>query len=207
MSSENTAAPQAHKPNASGGALDRYFKITERGSSISAEIRGGLAAFFAMSYIVVLNPLVIGTGADSAGNILGVPQVAAVTALVAGVMTILMGVIAKQPFAMAAGLGVNALLASTIATTPGLTWADIMGLVIIAGLIMTVLVLTGFRTAVFEAVPESLKTAIVAGIGFFIAFIGLVDSGIIRRMPDPHWRGGFYRAVYHPRGYFPYRQR
>ena len=184
MSSENTAAPQAHKPNASGGALDRYFKITERGSSISAEIRGGLAAFFAMSYIVVLNPLVIGTGADSAGNTLGVPQVAAVTALVAGVMTILMGVIAKQPFAMAAGLGVNALLASTIATTPGLTWADIMGLVIIAGLIMTVLVLTGFRTAVFEAVPESLKTAIVAGIGFFIAFIGLVDSGIIRRMPD-----------------------
>ena len=184
MSSENTAAPQAHKPNASGGALDRYFKITERGSSISAEIRGGLAAFFAMSYIVVLNPLVIGTGADSAGNTLGVPQVAAVTALVAGVMTILMGVIARQPFAMAAGLGVNALLASTIATTPGLTWADIMGLVIIAGLIMTVLVLTGFRTAVFEAVPESLKTAIVVGIGFFIAFIGLVDSGIIRRMPD-----------------------
>ena len=171
MSSENTAAPQAHKPNASGGALDRYFKITERGSSISAEIRGGLAAFFAMSYIVVLNPLVIGTGADSAGNILGVPQVAAVTALVAGVMTILMGVIAKQPFAMAAGLGVNALLASTIATTPGLTWADIMGLVIIAGLIMTVLVLTGFRTAVFEAVPESLKTAIVAGIGLSLIHI------------------------------------
>ena len=114
-------------------------------------------AFFAMSYIVVLNPLVIGTGADSAGNTLGVPQVAAVTALVAGVMTILMGVIAKQPFAMAAGLGVNALLASTIATTPGLTWADIMGLVIIAGLIMTVLVLTGFRTAVFEASPRASK--------------------------------------------------
>lgn len=106
------------------------------------------------------------------------------TALVAGVMTILMGVIAKQPFAMAAGLGVNALLASTIATTPNLTWADIMGLVVLAGLIMTVLVLTGFRTAVFEAVPESLKTAIVVGIGFFISFIGLVDSGIIRRMPD-----------------------
>ena len=99
-------------------------------------------------------------------------------------MTILMGVIARQPFAMAAGLGVNALLASTIATTPNLTWADIMGLVVLAGLIATVLVLTGFRTAVFEAVPESLKTAIVVGIGFFISFIGLVDSGIIRRMPD-----------------------
>ena len=166
------------------GALDRYFKISERGSSIAAELRGGLAAFFAMSYIVVLNPLVIGTGADASERTLGIAPVAAVTALVAGVMTILMGVIAKQPFAMAAGLGVNALLASTIATTPNLTWADIMGLVVLAGLIMTVLVLTGFRTAVFEAVPESLKTAIVVGIGFFISFIGLVDSGIIRRMPD-----------------------
>ena len=82
MSSENTAAPQAHKPKASGGALDRYFKITERGSSISAEIRGGLAAFFAMSYIVVLNPLVIGTGGRLGGKYPWLPQVAAVTALV-----------------------------------------------------------------------------------------------------------------------------
>ena len=172
------------KAAAPTSALDRYFKISERGSSIAAEFRGGLAAFFAMSYIVVLSPLIIGTGADASERILGIAPVAAVTALVAGVMTILMGVIAKQPFAMAAGLGVNALLASTIATTPNLTWADIMGLVVLAGLIMTVLVLTGFRTAVFEAVPESLKTAIVVGIGFFISFIGLVDSGIIRRMPD-----------------------
>ena len=175
---------EPQKAAAPTSALDRYFKISERGSSIAAEFRGGLAAFFAMSYIVVLNPLIIGTGADASERTLGIAPVAAVTALVAGVMTILMGVIAKQPFAMAAGLGVNALLASTIATTPNLTWADIMGLVVLAGLIMTVLVLTGFRTAVFEAVPESLKTAIVVGIGFFISFIGLVDSGIIRRMPD-----------------------
>ena len=175
---------EPQKATAPTSALDRYFKISERGSSIAAEFRGGLAAFFAMSYIVVLNPLVIGLGKDASERTLGIAPVAAVTALVAGVMTILMGVIAKQPFAMAAGLGVNALLASTIATTPNLTWADIMGLVVLAGLIMTVLVLTGFRTAVFEAVPESLKTAIVVGIGFFISFIGLVDSGIIRRMPD-----------------------
>ena len=175
---------EPQKAAAPTSALDRYFKISERGSSIAAEFRGGLAAFFAMSYIVVLNPLVIGLGKDASERTLGIAPAAAVTALVAGVMTILMGVIAKQPFAMAAGLGVNALLASTIATTPNLTWADIMGLVVLAGLIMTVLVLTGFRTAVFEAVPESLKTAIVVGIGFFISFIGLVDSGIIRRMPD-----------------------
>ena len=183
MSSENTAAPQTPKAEAKG-ALDRYFKITERGSSIAAEFRGGLATFFAMSYIVVLNPLIIGLGKDASGNALGVPQVAAMTALVAGVMTILMGVVAKQPFAMAAGLGVNALLATTIASTPGLTWPAIMGLVVWAGVLMTILVLTGFRTAVFNAVPESLKVAIVVGIGFFIAFIGLVNAGIIRRMPD-----------------------
>ena len=183
MSSENTAAPQNPKAEAKG-ALDRYFKITERGSTIAAEFRGGLATFFAMSYIVVLNPLIIGLGKDASGNALGVPQVAAMTALVAGVMTILMGVVAKQPFAMAAGLGVNALLATTIASTPGLTWPAIMGLVVWAGVLMTILVLTGFRTAVFNAVPESLKVAIVVGIGFFIAFIGLVNAGIIRRMPD-----------------------
>ena len=123
MSSENTAAPQNPKAEAKG-ALDRYFKITERGSTIAAEFRGGLATFFAMSYIVVLNPLIIGLGKDASERTLGIAPVAAVTALVAGVMTILMGVIAKQPFAMAAGLGVNALLASTIATTPNLTWAD-----------------------------------------------------------------------------------
>ncbi len=181
MSSENTAAPQTPKPSSSGGALDRYFNITERGSTISTEIRGGLATFFAMSYIVVLNPLILGLTPDSSGRSLGVPQVAAMTALVAGVMTILLGVYAKHPFAMAAGLGVNALLATTIATTPNLTWPQIMGLVVWAGVLMTALVLTGFRTAVFDAVPESLKTAIVVGIGLFIAFVGLVNAGIIRR--------------------------
>lgn len=171
----------AHKPQ---GALDRFFLISQRGSSVGREIRGGVATFIAMSYIVVLNPLILGYGADSAGNMLGGERVAAVTALVAGVMTILMGVWAKSPFAMATGLGVNAFLAVTIATTPGLTWPEIMGVVIWAGVLMVLLVLTGFRTAVFNAVPASLKTAIVVGIGLFIALIGFVNAGFVRRMPD-----------------------
>lgn len=179
MTSENTAAPRAQL-----SGLDRYFKISERGSTIGSEIRGGFATFFAMSYIVVLNPLILGLGPDSSGNSLGPERVAAVTALIAGLMTILMGLWARQPFAMAAGLGVNALLASTIATTPNLTWPQIMGLVVWAGVVMLILVLTGFRTAVFNAVPQSLKTAIVVGIGMFIALIGLVNAGIVRRMPD-----------------------
>ncbi|MCH6472130.1 NCS2 family permease [Sinomonas terrae] len=167
----------------STSAMDRYFKITERGSSVGREIRGGLATFFALSYIVVLNPLIL-SGADSSGHTLGIPRVAAATALVAGVLTILMGVWAKHPFALATGLGVNAFVAVTIATHPGVTWPDMMGIVVVAGIVMFILVLTGFRTAVFRAVPEGLKTAIVVGIGLFIALIGLVDAGFVRRLPD-----------------------
>ncbi|MGN6404918.1 NCS2 family permease [Sinomonas sp.] len=167
----------------STNAVDRYFKITERGSSVAREIRGGLATFFAMSYIVVLNPLIL-SGADSAGNTLGIPRVAAATALVAGILTVIMGLWAKHPFALATGLGVNAFVAVTIATHPGVTWPDMMGLVMIAGIVMFLLVLTGFRTAVFKAVPEGLKTAIVVGIGVFITLIGLVDAGFVRRIPD-----------------------
>ncbi len=164
-------------------AVDKYFKITERGSNYSREIRGGFATFFAMSYIVVLNPLILG-GADSTGAVLGLERIAAVTAFVAGVLTILMGAWAKHPFALAAGLGVNAFIAVTVATNPGLTWPDVMGLVVLSGVTMFILVLTGFRTAVFRAVPEGLKTAIVVGIGMFIALIGLVNAGFVRRIPD-----------------------
>ncbi|MGO4188173.1 NCS2 family permease [Pseudarthrobacter sp. TAF60_1] len=166
-----------------GSALDRYFKISERGSNFSREIRGGFATFFAMSYIVVLNPLILG-GPDSSGATLGFPAVAAATAFVAGILTILMGAWAKHPFALATGLGVNAFSAVTVATNPGLTWPDMMGLIMLSGITMLILVLTGFRTAVFRAVPDGLKTAIVVGIGLFIALIGLVNAGFVRRIPD-----------------------
>jgi AGZA family xanthine/uracil permease-like MFS transporter len=166
-----------------GSALDRYFKISERGSNLSREIRGGFATFFAMSYIVVLNPLIL-SGPDSSGNTLGFAAVAAVTAFVAGILTILMGAWGRHPFALAAGLGVNAFVAVTVATNPGLTWPDMMGLVVLSGVTMMILVLTGFRTAVFKAVPDGLKTAIVVGIGLFIALIGLVNAGFVRRIPD-----------------------
>lgn len=166
-------------PTASTSALDRYFKISQRGSTLGREIRGGFATFFAMSYIVVLNPLIL-SAADGAGNELGIARVAAATAFVGGVLTIIMGLWAKQPFAVATGLGVNALVAATVAMNPGLGWAEMMGLVVIAGLVMLVLVLTGFRTAVFNAVPAGLKTAIVVGIGFFITLIGLVNAGFTR---------------------------
>lgn len=170
--------------------LDRYFKISERGSTPGREVRGGIVTFFTMAYIVVLNPLIIGSfsagdaGAhkDVVGNILPVPQVAAVTALVAGVLTIIMGLVANYPFAIATGLGINSLVAVTFASQ--MTWPEAMGLVVIEGLIIVLLVFAGVRTAVFNAVPPSLKSAIAVGIGLFICLIGLVDAGFVRRVPD-----------------------
>ncbi|RSM67140.1 MFS transporter [Amycolatopsis sp. WAC 01376] len=170
--------------------LDRFFKISERGSTPGREVRGGIVTFFTMAYIVVLNPLILGSfSADDAGahkdvlgNILPVPQVAAVTALVAGVLTIIMGLVANYPFAIATGLGINSLIAVTFASQ--MTWPEAMGLVVIEGLVIVLLVFAGIRTAVFNAVPPPLKSAIAVGIGLFICLIGLVDAGFVRRVPD-----------------------
>src|SRR5919112_6712646 len=169
-------------PRTPGNGFDRFFEISARRSSLGREIRGGLATFFTMAYIVVLNPLILSAGVDAVGGKLPITAIAAGTALVAGVMTILMGVVARFPLALAAGLGVNALVAYEIA--PQMTWADAMGLVVIEGVLIAVLVLTGLRTAVFRAVPTQLKYAIGVGIGLFLMIIGLVDAGFVRRIPD-----------------------
>jgi adenine/guanine/hypoxanthine permease len=157
--------------------LDRYFEISARRSTVGREVRGGLTTFFTMAYIVVLNPIIL-SGADVSGNTLPFGSVAAVTALVAGVMTILMGVIGRYPFAVATGLGINAIVAAYAATQ--LSWPEIMGLIVLEGLLITLLVVTGFRRAVFGAIPPQLKTAIAVGIGFFLTIIGLADAGVIR---------------------------
>jgi len=167
-------------------AWDRYFHMSERGSNLGTEVRGGVVTFVTMAYIVVLNPLIVGTAKDINGNFPGGGQdigvaialVAAATALVAGIMTIFMGVYGRFPVAIAAGLGLNGFLAFGLA--PYMTWPQAFGLVVIEGFIVLLLVLTGFRTAVFHAVPDSLKYSIGAGIGLFIALIGLVDAGVVR---------------------------
>jgi len=165
--------------------LDSYFKISERGSTVAQEVRGGVVTFFTMAYIVALNPLIIGLAKYADGKYIGggdapnLALVAAMTALMAGILTILMGVLGNYPLALATGLGLNTFVAVSIASQ--MSWADAMGLVVIEGLIITVLVLTGFRGAVFRAVPGQLKIAISVGIGLFIALIGLVDAGFVRR--------------------------
>src|SRR4051812_8476385 len=191
-------APRASAPTRPLGPVDSYFQITARGSTVGREVRGGLVTFFTMAYIVALNPLIIGTAPDGAGNLLGglpykdaagqgisanvghaITLVAGATALVAGLATIAMGVIGRFPLGIATGLGLNALLAFTIA--PQMTWPQAMGLVVIEGVVIALLVMTGFRTAVFRAVPPTMRAAISVGIGLFISFAGLVDAGVIRK--------------------------
>jgi adenine/guanine/hypoxanthine permease len=124
------------------GGVDKFFKISERGSTVGREVRGGVVTFFTMAYIIVLNPLILGFVKDGDGQFLGggaapdLPMIAAGTALVAGLLTILMGVVANFPLALAAGLGLNAFVAFSIAS--GMSWADAMGLVVLEGLIILV---------------------------------------------------------------------
>ncbi|KOT28122.1 MFS transporter [Streptomyces caelestis] len=186
MSPSATAkAPTPEQPGsgaASGGALDRYFRISERGSTLSREIRGGFATFFAMAYIVVLNPIILGSAKDMYGHQLDNAQLVTATALTAAFTTLLMGVIGNVPIALAAGLGVNSVVALQLA--PRMSWPDAMGMVVLAGFVVMILVATGLRERVMNAVPYGLRKAIAIGIGLFILLIGLVDSGFVTRMPD-----------------------
>lgn len=183
----------------SGSRIDRWFEITQRGSTRGREVRGGLVTFFTMAYILALNPLIIGTAADKNGKLLnGAPKfldaagktlnetaidqnkmmVLAATALIAGIMTIMMGMWGRFPLGIAAGLGINSLLAYSVA--PTMTWPQAMGLVVWEGVLIFLFVVTGVREMIFRAVPRSLRAAIGVGIGMFVAFVGLVDSGVIR---------------------------
>ncbi|WP_393084869.1 NCS2 family permease [Streptomyces sp. LN704] len=182
MSESQKVAERPSSVPPAANSVDRFFKISERGSTFGREIRGGFATFFTMAYILVLNPIILGSAKDKFGHHLDSGQLVTATALVAAVMTVIMGVGGNLPLAIAAGLGLNAVVAFQIA--PLMSWPDAMGLVVIEGVIICVLVLTGLREAVMNAIPQQLKHAIGVGIGLFIAFIGFVDAGFVSRIPD-----------------------
>ncbi len=169
-SSRGAAAP------ASASFLDRYFEISRRGSTVGTEIRGGVVTFVTMAYIVILNPAILSTP-DVEGLTLAPAAVATATALTAGVMTILFGLVTRLPFAFAAGLGINAFVAFSVVGQ--VSWGEAMALVVINGLIIVLLAATGLRKLIFDAVPVQLKLAITVGIGLFIAFIGFVNAGFV----------------------------
>ncbi len=153
--------------------METFFKAGERGSSVGQEVRAGLTTFLAMAYIIAVNPSLL-TAA-------GIPAAAAVTAtcLGAGIMTILMGLIANRPLACASGMGVNAVFAYTLTAIAGGDWHAASAVIFIEGVAILILVLCGLREAIMDAIPVSLRHAISVGLGLFIAMIGLADAGII----------------------------
>lgn len=159
------------------GGLERLFKFRQWDTSVKRDTLAGLATFMVMAYIIFVNPTILGLG----GAPEGLPFAAALTStcLVAGVMTILMGLVTNRAFAIAPGMGLNAVVAFSLVLGQGLTMAEAMGIIVLEGIAITILVITGFREAIFRAIPIELKKAIVVGIGFFILFIGLVDGGLI----------------------------
>ncbi|GAA1571675.1 NCS2 family permease [Streptomyces globosus] len=175
-------ASPARPPASGASAVDRFFKISERGSTVAREVRGGFATFFAMAYIIVLNPIILGSAKDMYGHQLDGGQLVTATVLTAALTTLLMGVIGNVPIALAAGLGVNTVVALQLA--PRMSWPDAMGMVVLAGFVVMLLVATGLRERVMNAVPLGLRKGIAIGIGLFIMLIGLVDSGFVTRIPD-----------------------
>jgi AGZA family xanthine/uracil permease-like MFS transporter len=179
---ETTAAPPADEDVRAAGRLERYFHPARRGSTVAREIRGGLTTFFAMAYIVLLNPIIIGSAADVTGAHLSIGELTTATAFAAAVTTLLMGLVGNAPLALAAGLGTSGVVVSQIA--PHMTWPQAMGLMVLEGAVIVLLVVTGLRETIMNAIPMQLKHAIGVGIGMFVALIGLVDSGVVTRQPD-----------------------
>ncbi len=173
-------ATTSHPP---GGFLERHFKITERGSTVRTEIIAGVVTFATMAYILFVNPSVLGALQDSAGVQLQFPALLTVTALAAAIGTVAMGIFGNVPFAIAAGLGLNAFVAFGLVGARGLTWPEAMGVMVVEGLIIAVLVVVGLRERIMLAFPDGLRRAIGAGIGAFIAIIGLHDAGIVLSAP------------------------
>ncbi len=155
--------------------VDSFFRISARGSTLGKEIKGGLITFLSMSYILVVNPFILQGAAEG----YTFTELFTATALAAAFSSLLMGFYARFPVALAPGMGVNAFLTFTICYSMGFTFEQALAAVLVSGILFLVISVTGLRTKMIEDIPSSMKIAITAGIGFFIAVIGLYNSGII----------------------------
>ncbi|MGB8658043.1 MAG: NCS2 family permease [Candidatus Zixiibacteriota bacterium] len=163
--------------------LKEYFKLDGLGTNVRTEVLAGITTFLTMSYIIFVNPLFLSFFGDPAltGKALPVSASLTATCLSAGAMCIFMGLWTNYPFALAPGMGLNAIVAYQMVLGMGLSWPSAMGVIVLEGIIITFLVVTGFREAVMNSIPLSLKQAISVGIGLFIAFIGLVQAGFVQK--------------------------
>ena len=162
-------------------ALERWFRLRERGTDVGTEVRAGVTTFMVMAYIIFVNPIVLGYVGVPGLEGRGLPFAATltVTCLTAGILSIAMGLVSGYPLALAPGMGLNAVVAFELVAGRGLTWPQAMTIVLLEGLVITLLVATRFRQAMLEAVPLGLKRAIGLGIGLFIAFIGFFTAGFV----------------------------
>src|ERR671923_813297 len=167
------------------GSLEQWFGFTQRHTDLATELRAGVTTFMVMAYIIFVNPIVLGYTGVSGLEGKGLPfaSTLTVTCLTAGVLSIAMGLVSNYPFALAPGMGLNAVVAFELVAGRGLTWPQAMTIVFLEGIVITLLVLTKFRQAVMNAVPTGLKRAISVGIGRFIPFIGFFTAGFVVK-PD-----------------------
>src|ERR687892_582249 len=167
-------------------ALGRQFRFAENGTTLARDTVAGITTFIVMSYIIFVNPAILGFAGIEGLQDIGLPFDAVLTStcLVAGVLTIAMGLFTNRAYAIAPGLGLNAVVAFTLVANEGLGFPEAMGLVVIEGLAITILVVLGLREKIMRAIPLELKKAIAIGIGLFIAFIGLVNAGLVIRGPE-----------------------
>ena len=153
--------------------MDKFFKLSEKNTNVKTEILAGITTFLAMAYILGVNPSIL----HDAG--MDINAVFLATAVASGITSLIMGLLANYPVALSAGMGVNALFAYTICGAMGYSWQAALAAVLISGLIFLVISVTGIRKKIIDAIPMQLKFAIGAGIGFFVAFVGLKNAGII----------------------------
>jgi AGZA family xanthine/uracil permease-like MFS transporter len=163
--------------------LEQMFALRTRGATVGTEVLAGATTFMVMAYIIFVNPAILSFAGvpGLAGQGPGFAPTLAATCLVAGMLTALMGLVTNYPLAMASGMGLNAVVAYQLVAGLKLPWSAAMGVITLEGLIITVLVLTGFRAAVVDAIPLALKRAIGVGIGLFILFIGLYSGGLVKQ--------------------------
>ena len=158
--------------------LERLFKISDSGSNVRTEVVAGLTTFMAMAYVVAVNPLIL----SSSGMDIGAVTVA--TCLAAGVASLAMGFFANLPIALAPGMGINAFFALSVCKKLGVPWEQALGVVFISGILFLLLSISGAREKAIAGIPDSQKCAIAAGLGLFLAFMGLQNAGLIASDPD-----------------------
>ena len=158
------------------GFLDRFFKLSEKNTTVKTELLAGLTTFIALAYIIFVNPNILSEA--------GIPKEAAIasTIWIAALSTMVMGVFANYPVALAPGMGLNAFFAYYVCGTLGLHWTVALGAVFFSGVLFLILTVSHIRQAIINSVPQNLRVAISVGIGLFIAFIGLKGTGLI--IPD-----------------------